>query len=556
MLLMVSPLIVRLSLGLSSISNGITGKPTFFMKKYIVLCLIGLLSSCTDIVDYPNPSAYDASNYFTTPASISEAVTATYGGLYFKGLFQHQWHVIFDGLGNEFDVGPGGANEADAVQAWNYTLQNTNGYLTTMWKSLYRIILRANLAIDKGNEVYAKTNDPTVARLIGEAKFMRAWAYFQLGFHWGRVPLRTSFDQTENTTAKRAPVEDIWKQVQTDLEAAIAVLPDKYTGNDIGRVTKGAAVALLGKKYLYNKDYVNAEAQFAKLDKENGGVYDLLPGNQWSDNFGEINKNNIEGVFEVQHRWFANSYAYGSFVDNQEATATGQPSVQTARAQLYGFNDWANWKFSPQRVKEFVYTDEAGKLVVDPRAALTFYGRQAGGDTLKLGDLTWCDQCKDKAVQTFDFAGKKGFWFRKYQNYETKSTESLMQTNNNYRLIRYADVLLMRAEALIFQNKVTEGVALMNRVRTRIGAFPYTKTYSQTEAFELLKRERVLELVGEEHRYNDLVRWGIAKQVLNAELQQRGVPASFEDKHVLLPIPLQEIDTNSGVKGDVKNNWN
>ncbi len=526
------------------------------MKTYIIIGLTVLLTSCAGVVDYPNPSAYDASNYFTTPASISEAVTATYGGLYFKGLFQWQWHVVFDALGNEYDAAPGGSNEPDAIQAWNYTILNNNGYLTVMWKSLYRIILRANLAIDKGNEVYAKTKDPTVARLIGEAKFMRGWAYFQLAFYWGRVPLRTSFDQSNDINARRAPVEEVWKQVQTDLDDAIAVLPLQYSGADIGRVTKGAAMAVLGKKYLYNKDYANAEVQFTKLDKANGGVNDLLPGSQWSDNFAETNKNNIEGVFEVQHHWFDNSYTFASFVDQQEEFGTGQPGVQTARAQLYGFNDWSNWKFSPQRVKDFVYTDESGKLFVDPRAALTFYGRPAGGDTLVLGDLTWCDQCKDQKVQTFDFKGKNGFWFRKYENYEYKSTESTLQTSNNYRLIRYADVLLMRAECRLMQNDAPGGIALINRVRKRIGAFEYKNAYTKDQAFELLKHERVLELVGEEHRYNDLKRWGIAKQVLNAELQQRGKPQSFEDKHLLLPIPLQEIDTNSGVKGDVANNWN
>ena len=522
------------------------------MKKALFILLTLLLTNCADVVDYPNPSAYDSENYFTTPASISEAVTATYAGFYFQGLFQHQWHVVFDALGNEFDVGPGGSNELDAIQAWNYVHRNDNAYLTAMWKSLYRVVLRANLAIDKGTQVYAKTSDASIPRLLAEAKFLRAWAYFQLAFYWERVPLRVTFDQSNNTNAKRAPVEEVWQQVQTDLEAAIAELPSQYTGDDIGRATKGAAIALLGKKYLYNKEYAKAEAEFAKLE----GTYQLLPREQWSDNFGENNKNNREGVFEIQHHWFENSFIWGTFGNLQEEGSPGQPSVHTARAQLYGFNDWSNWKFSPQRVRDFVYTDENNQLFVDPRAALTFYGRPAAGDTLQLGDLNWCDNCPDEEVKSFDFTGKNGFWFRKYQNYEYKTGENVLQTNNNYRLIRYADVLLMRAEALIFQNKVTEGLALINRVRQRAGAFPYERVYAQAEAIELLKRERVLELVGEEHRYNDLKRWGTAKQVLNAELQQRGRTPAFEDKHLLLPIPLEEINNNAGVRGDVANSWN
>lgn len=516
------------------------------MKRYTLTfaVLIGLLAGCTDKLDFPNPNAYNSENYFSGPNEISQAVTATYAGFYFQGLFQHQWHVVFDGLGNEFDVGPGGTNESDALQAWNYNLRNDNAYLTAMWKSLYRIVLRANLSIDKGNEVYNKTKDPKVARLVGEAKFLRAWAYFQLAFYWGRVPLRSTYDQAGNEDSPRQPVEKIWAQVQSDLEDAQKILPDNYTGSDIGRATKGAATALLAKKYLYAKDYAKADTEFLKLD----GKYQLLPGNAWNDNFGETNKNNVEGVFEIQHEWFKNNFPWGTFGDLQESQA-GQPSTQTARAQLYGFNDWSNWKMSAQRVSDFIYPDEYGNTYKDPRAAMTFYGDKNIGDTLL------CRQCST-GPKVFDYKSKGLYWYKKYTNYQTKQNENTLQTSNNYRLIRYADVLLMRAECKIMQGDVSNGMSLINQVRSRVGAFTYKGTYSKDQAFELLKRERVLELIGEEQRYNDLKRWGIAKQVLNAELIQRGRPAAFEDKHILLPIPLEEINNNAALKGDIANNWN
>lgn len=201
--------------------------------------------------------------------------------------------------------------------------------------------------------------------------------------------------------------------------------------------------------------------------------------------------------------------------------------------------------FQPRRVMDFQYNNESGDPYVDPRAPLTFYGG--------IGDQTWCDNCPE-GIKPFNFA-TYGYWYRKYTNKENKPEENGVQTGNNIRLMRYADVLLMRAECQIKEGNVNTGIGFINQVRNRIGAFQYTGTYSGDQAFELVKRERQLEFMGEQIRYNDLKRWGILKETMNIEMQALFGTSNVLDKHYLFPIPQKEIDTNKGL-GPVADNWN
>ena len=125
-----------------------------------------------------------------------------------------------------------------------------------------------------------------------------------------------------------------------------------------------------------------------------------------------------------------------------------------------------------------------------------------------------------------------------------------------FRLMRYADVLLMRAECQIKDGDVNTGIDFINQVRNRIGAFEYTGTYTADQAFELLKRERQLEFMGEQIRYNDLKRWGILKEMMNVELEAMfGFINNVQDKHYLFPIPQGELDSNLEF-GEVADSWN
>ncbi len=215
--------------------------------------------------------------------------------------------------------------------------------------------------------------------------------------------------------------------------------------------------------------------------------------------------------------------------------------------QLYGWNDWNNWTFQVRRVNDFIYPDEDGNPYTDPRAPLTFYGG--------IGDNTWCDNCSTGPVP-YDFASL-GYYYKKTLNKEYKETENGLQSSNNVTLMRYADVLLMRAECKIKGSTpdVTAALGFINQVRSRVGAFTYNNSYSPDQAFELLKRERQIELIGEQSRFTRYKTVGNFERNNGSRTIGYWSDRRFQDKYYLFPIPQTELDTTLGF-GDISNGWN
>ena len=521
------------------------------MRKNILLKLIVIIFVCftswsckKNLLDITDPNNFNYANYFNTPDEIRQGSTAIYLSFYNNDMMGFQWPEMFDVLANEAQPSlPALANEPAVSALWQYQFENTNTVIGQFWKMQYQMILRANLVLDKGAAYIQKNGDDNAhiaSYSMGEAYFLRGYAYSQLAFYWGKVPIRTSFDQSNNVNAPRsATVDEVWAIAEGDFKQAQALLPEKWDDANVGRATKGSATGFLGKLYLYTKKYSDAQTQFASLN----GKYDLLPGNQWADNFGETNKNNEESLFEVQFQWFN-----GNWVNAPITAVEGVnnlPGTQTGRPQLYGWNDWGNWFFPSRRVNDFVYTDEGGNSYTDPRAQLTFYGG--------IGAMTWLNK-SPLGPRPYDFA-TLGYWYKKILNKEYKETENNLQSSNNLRLLRYADVLLMSAECKLNLGDVPGCMALINQVRTRIGAFTYNNTYSADQAFKLLQRERQLEFMGEEIRFNDLKRWNLLVDTMNVETQALFGAPRVSAKHLLFPIPLAEIDSNPGL-GTVNDQWN
>jgi starch-binding outer membrane protein, SusD/RagB family len=513
-----------------------------YLEGYALIISMLVIGSCNDeIMNYSDPNAKSEEVFFKTPAEIEQGAFAIYSSFFHNNAFTWQLPEVFDGLANEFEARPTSAGETGIHSILRYEHTNSVAEIEKFWKLLYRMIMRSNLVLDKGEKyIDANGNNPIVSRALGDAHFLRGWAYNQLAFHWGSVPLRTSYVVEGNGDLPRSPLSDIWAQAEADFKAAQTLLPETWDAAFLGRATNGSATGFLGKLYLYNKRYAEAATEFAKLD----GKYSLLPGSQWDDNFGETHENNHESVFEIQCQNTPGTDQYASMFGDPEAE--GNPGRQNGHAQLYSWTDFANWAFQPRRVPDFQYNNEVGIPYVDPRASLTFYGGT-------IGDQDYCNNCTGGA-KPFDFA-TFGYWYRKLTNKENKPNENNIQTGNNIRLMRYADVLLMRAESLILQGQVAEGLVFINQVRTRVGAFPYINSYTQDQAFELLKRERQLELMGEMHRYNDIKRWGILKETMNIELQAMFGTPNVLDKHYLFPIPQKELDTNKEF-GPVVDSWN
>jgi hypothetical protein len=525
-------------------------------KKITALLSIAVItatfSSCSKSkLDLQNQNGYTYETYFNSDETMNQAVVATYATLLHNGMYARDYYFIFDLLGND------ATNDApllgDLLQLAQYNFGATNTQINDLWASSYRMIFRANVVIDRAN-VWQTANETEAEhkkQYIAEVKFLKSLANFNLVTLWGKVPLRTSYTETVDTTYPgRASVAELWATIEQDLKDAEADLPVSYSDADLGRATKGAATALLGKAYLYQQKWADAQTELSKLTQPPFS-YSLDP--NYDDLFSTTNQSNPETIFQVMHAawtdWGIGSQYY--MFGGQEAWG-GKASL-TGRAQEYGFNDWRNVFISKAAVNAFVYpSPQGGGTYVDPRAKYTFYGDAPSG-----GDVDYCNTCASGPIAYPFTAANGGYRWRKYEYYESIASYGGPQSPINSQVIRYADVLLMLAEAYIQQGNVSsEPLNLINKVRARVGAVPYGTLGAQSNAMNILIRERQLELTGEQVRYFDLIRWGIAKQTINAEKQAQGGIQPFQEKNVLLPIPQSEKDANPNVAHDIANDWN
>lgn len=524
-------------------------------SAFILVGALAVISSCSKSkLDLTSQNAYSFDSYFSTPKQINEATIATYSTLVHTGLWAREYYYIFDLLGH--DAKKTVNMQGDMAQLATMTYASNNPVLAAYWKSLYRMIFRANVTINRANAINTD-NESDIDKLkqyVAEAKFLRAYAYFNIVNTYGAAPLITSYDSMRNNNyAPRTAAADIWSFIESELSAAQQDLPVTYAVDDLGRVTKGAATALLGKAYLYEKKWQQAQTELAKLTAAPYS-YSLAP--VYDSLFTNYNQTNPETIFQVMNvRWTNNAYgdAWNMF-DGQETW--GGKASQTARAREYGFNDWNNTFITTAAVNTFSYANpQTGAAYIDPRAKSTFYGDAASG-----GETVFCRKC-DIGQQNFNFAAtgdKGGYKWKKYQFYDEMFNTRLISGING-QVIRYADILLMLAETYVQQGSTgAEPLRLINEVRTRAGAVNYSSLGSQSNAMDIIKRERRLELTGEQSRWFDLVRWGIAKETINAERAAEAGDGTqpFEDKHVLFPIPDVEKNYNPYVAGQVSNGWN
>lgn len=379
----------------------------------------------------------------------------------------------------------------------NFTYYPALTQIHTSWSGLYEGVIRANGVIK--NVPAINMADALKNQYVGEAKFLRALNYFTLTNLFGAVPLVTEpLANTDAALIAKTPVADINKVIIADLLAAEAGLPVSYSGSNLGRATKGAAQALLGKVYLYNKDYTNAEKYFSLVIASN--TYSLM------DNFQEVwhrsFENNKESIFELQYADIG-----GSGINNKNATML--PAVNGATG-------------STLATKRAYDAFDPG----DPRREMTIF---KSGDVfapnvsaaLSVFNPTW---------SASGYAVKKGMWPIMYVN----------GSGINYPIIRFADVLLMYAEAANELNQIDKARDAVNRVRQRPSVMMPKLTAADTGTkqtmFDAIVKERRVELMFEFQRFMDLQRWGLAATVL--------APLGYQAKHALFPIPQLELDIN------------
>lgn len=461
------------------------------MKKNIVytLFIISLiLGSCTKELNQDPITSKDLSVFLKNETEVEEYVNAVYANLQFSGLYGLYMPAIGEiPSDNTFDEVP--ANDAAIYGDLDqFKTIPTNDLLAQNWRDSYKCIQKANVVLGRIDNITYQSTTTKNAR-VGEMKFIRALIYFNLVRTFGDVPL--SLTETTDPNAffgqGRTPAAQVYNQIKKDLTEAITVLPASTT--QPGKVIKTAAQALLGKVYLTLKDYANAKTQ---LDLVVSSAAHTLMANP-SLVFAITNENNKEIIFAVQFAAGVNGNTEGSTMYQQfspSATVSGAKGHNLPTKSLY--NLYASYDL---RKGAYVALASTGAP----------YSNKLARPTL----IT--DGASDIVV------------------------------------LRYADVLLMLAEAENELSNTTPAITYLNQIRIRAG-LTVTNATTQVDIRTAIELERRFELVGEGHRWFDLLRTGNAVSVMNAWFTANNILITIDNHNLLMPIPQGQIDTDPSIK--------
>lgn len=475
-------------------------------NKVMTLSMVALLvaASCNkEYLDVPPQGQQPAVQFWKTEGDATKAVNAMYGNL--RGWTNVAFAPIaLESMGS--DDAEKGSSPSDATfmnNFDNFTATATEGQISDFWSGRYQDINFANQILD--NVPAIEMDAALKARYFAEAKFVRAYAYFRLVRAFGDVPLRLSLpkDPSEFNIA-RTPKDQVWAAIELDLTDAAAGLPASYSGPDVGRATKGAALALHAKVAMYQGKWADVLAftnQVMALGYQLVSDYELL--------FREANENSSESVFEIQAALIPG---------NPNASNSQYSQVQGVRGSAGG-----GWGFNVP-TQDLADEFEAG----DPRKESTIIFR---GETTPEGDAI-------PVVGDNPMYNQKSYV--PFSEWVSGYTEGCQQ---NIRVIRYADVLLMNAEANNELGNSAAALASLELVRARArggnAILPEVTTTVQTELRDAIWHERRVELAMEFDRYFDVIRQGRALAVFGS----KGWKAN---KNEVWPIPQSEIDLSAG----------
>lgn len=488
-------------------------KKIVYFPLNVVLILTLLLSGC----DFLNRSPYDSvdtSQGFQTLADAEAAINAAYQPLQWAKLYNMRIWTL-DIIAGNSEVGAGGGTDGEeTVDLANFIADADNFAALDLWRGPSPGILRCNFVLQK---VPAMNIDETIkGRILGEAHFLRAHYYFLLVRLFGGVPLQTEpADSDSDLLLPRASVEEVYELIVEDLDQAITLLPQRsaYTQEHIGRATKEAAMAELARVYLtHYQDYEHYQLVVDLCEEIRKMGYQLEA--NYADLWNPLKQNGVESIFEVQYYGKTN-YDFWSN-ENQSSwlsTFTG-PRNSGMAAGCYGWN---------QPTAEFVSQYETG----DVRKEKTIF---------YTGCPTFDGMTYSSAYST------TGYNVRKFLLTKTQSPD-YNTSNQNWVVTRYADVLLMKAEALNEMGQTTLAEAPLYEVRCRAGLTNRStiEGLSQMQMREKIIHERRMELAFEGHRWFDIIRYK-DNYALNF-LHSIGKTAATS-KHLLLPIPTQEREAN------------
>ncbi|MCF0166078.1 MAG: RagB/SusD family nutrient uptake outer membrane protein [Bacteroidales bacterium] len=507
-------------------------------RIFITAATVALFTSCAGLLDIPQHGTLTYDTYYQTDEEAETGVSNLY--LTLRGL-EYNLKLTKHLLCDDFWAGGGGRGDNADLEALNeFTFNTEQGFLQGVFQSYYQMIYQANVVLG-----HVKDDTPVKQQMLAEARVFRALAYFDLISMWGNPPLVDHELTPSEYAVPNGKTEELWALVESDLTLAInsGMLAEKTGVNDTEtwRVTKQFAQALLGKAYLWQEKYKDAADCFDAVIRS--GLYELYRG-PYEDILQYTTAKNCESIFESvkiknPNNTMENFSFYLTMVMWRTDKMTG---VQEA-----GFSNMG-WGFCA------------------PKAELyNLFFQEEGPDGVRLnGTMKTYDQMKDMSITIMPGASmiNEGYFFWKWRLPQSAEDGgwSSATVHVNTRWMRLAEVYLLGAEAHLLANNAGTAADYLNKVRERVGLRPKNGISLQD-----IQTEKRLELCGEGVRFQDIVRWKIAKNNLEHQgdycpfLNSNGVVDSvsfhkdpslygFKDKHYLLPYPAAEIRLNTNIK--------
>jgi len=492
--------------------------------KHISIYLMAILffstTGCKKVLNEPILGQYSTTNFFTNDANAILAVNAAYASLTFTDASSNAIWVLGDVASDDAIKGGSAGDQADFQSVGDFNINPSNSAVEAVWKRYYEGVFTCNVVTD------GVTNNPAISasvktQVLGQAEFLRAYYYFNLTVAYGAIPLHLKVETPAEAQKPVSTQAQIFAQVEQDCTAAAAALPIAWTGTDLGRVTKGAALSLLAKTYLFEGKWAQAASTAQAVEALN--IYSLLP--VYADNFRAATKNNTEGIFSIQH--------------------------QTGLVPFQGNN--LNVWFAPRSIGGYGFYYPTQSLVDN-------YEKSSGGVDDPRLDYSIARAGHPYFDVAFDPSWTTtGYLSKKHCQPLSEIPSSIKGDGNlNYQAIRFADVLLMEAEALNESGSSAAALVPLNKVRKRAresymydsslpgyptvpaGLLPDITITDQAQLRDIIRRERRSELALEFHRFFDIIRYGAT--YANGVLSYKPLFNYNTDKY--FPIPESERQTN------------
>jgi hypothetical protein len=492
--------------------------------KYSFIALSALmLSACHDLLDTEPTDFYSQETFWQTPQHALEALTACYEALTHAELYNAQTPFMF---------------EAMSPNAFNYDNQRlandfargvhsatSLGMNEAMWSGCYRGIGRCNAVIDNVQGI--EMEEDLKSRIIGEAKFLRAFYYNRINELFNGVPLIMSEPNAdEHANVPRSTHEEVFNQIIQDLDEAAAVLPVSYPASDDGRATKGAALALKARAMLQQHRYEEVVSTTEEIFALNH--YELFP--NYNGIFRKANEGNSEIIFDIRFK--------APEVTNQYDIIMAQYSTQ---APVQGLVDAYQMTDGLSIEESTLYDPNNPYANRDPRFAqsIVYIGAPWRNRTATATDLH-----------------QTGYTFWKFTEYNQTTQGTIVNSDVNYVEIRFADILLMYAEALNeLSGPTPEVYNAINAIRTRpsVEMPELPMGLNQEEMRQAIRLERRIELAGEGSYFYDIRRWDtIEEEMVGPIYNYQGSVIQTRDfnpaRDYFWPVPFTQIDLNPALE--------